>query len=1054
MSRQLNLFGKPVARQKPIYVSPKTKYEEFVNAFVLCNSKLPLSDAKRQADDAWRAAGKGENSSEVEKVLSAAASVVAADEKLSGKSFVVPGASREKVTPVRVQESSPAAKATEQNQLSADRLSSTATRSRSLMESFLINHVMMESSAVDNLLSPDVLANVIVVETLLDIAAVVSSSKMLLTEYDDLKRRSWAHSKFKQLGVQLDRELSDVKSTLMELSGIVLPSSSSATNVPSRTAILKKELLKEAVLKLQVAGRTAESLSQQVRVRVAQLRGRINPAPQTSSYRVLSMNGLNLTWDTALSELGEAGDVDFPGPLSRDELVECARHLVSSPGMPLLAVTKMLQRDETAWSFAHGCAMCLLRWFPILVVVRKAHTVVLNLHEVVLDEHIVKDLLNLDCSREPEADQPASSAAATTGSVSQATKRTPGPAKGSGGRPATHVTVPGIVDAVSTFAELHGFSAQSRRCTDTASTNGVSLQQIRTHLKSKFPDLVISKDTIHRLMIAPHKGRTTARLYKGLVNMRIPPKQNTMAKAEHQDLHFTMAQVGYANELFELFHDEAARISVDDKNKVNVGTLAVSRFFHISKFFPVDDSPNYGDHDFPYPDSKIVPSGYLVMETKGQSRTSRRSRSEPPRQPTGSIRHRSRSLSPSRSTPPSPDCLTSLDKFDRQHVRYGRTGRLFVFNRATKFAKTSPQTHANDLFRLLNEMKVADEKKAILLISDNGPDWNPKFLQTFLYLGRLWRDLKLDVLVQTSYAAGYSRYNMIERAWAPLSWQLVGVTLPATLAGEDLPPWQQKNLPVAEQKEKEVKVFDEAILTLNDYWMEVTIDGYPVVPIHVPCAPPQPPAPYNDEDTVRSHIKAGVTDHQTKAEPKAFREELRFLANHGTVRCNGVEFCRCEDPSCVHCSSFLPSATNLLAALRQFGGRMPTPEPHAGMPDHYKSLLQVMGRQTASPVLPVDDGLPSLAGEKVLCSRGCNMVCLSAAGQKRHDLLFHFEDRQRDARRKRRHPADLDEETPAEKTWMCGFQECEFTAATQYQLRQHKEQEGHKMRQGRPRAER
>ena len=108
-------------------------------------------------------------------------------------------------------------------------------------------------------------------------------------------------------------------------------------------------------------------------------------------------------------------------------------------------------------------------------------------------------------------------------------------------------------------------------------------------------------------------------------------------------------------------------------------------------------------------------------------------------------------------------------------------------------------------------------KKAVLLISDNGPDWNPKFLQTFLYLGRLWRDLKLDVLAQTSYAAGYSRYNMIERAWAPLSWQLVGVTLPATLEDEASPPWQQTNISSAERREKEVKVLAAAIHLLGDY---------------------------------------------------------------------------------------------------------------------------------------------------------------------------------------------------------------------------------------------
>lgn len=331
-----------------------------------------------------------------------------------------------------------------------------------------------------------------------------------------------------------------------------------------------------------------------------------------------------------------------------------------------------------------------------------------------------------------------------------------------------------------------------------------------------------------------------------------------------------MAQVAYANELFELFGDECVRMSVDDKNKINVGTLAVSRFFQIQKFFPVNDAPNYNDHDFPYPDSKIVPSGYLVMQSKEKGDRYRccRSQSPPPRRAHSS--RRTRSLLPIRE-PSTAGCRTSVDKSGRQHVNYRRTGNLYVFNHAVRFAKTSAQTLANDLLHLLADLKVAEGKKAVLLVSDNGPDWNPKFLQTFLCLGRLWRDLKLDVLVQTSYAAGFSRYNMVERAWAPLSWKLVGVTLPATLEGESLPPWQQTGIPEAEQRAKEIEVFDDAMAKLNQYWSQCEIDGFSVHPIAVPCLTSTPDK-YSDEETVRSFLKAGVQEHATitKSELQAF----------------------------------------------------------------------------------------------------------------------------------------------------------------------------------------
>ena len=70
---------------------------------------------------------------------------------------------------------------------STDSLSSAASRSKSLTEQFLINHVLMESSAVNNLLSPDVVANVIVVETLLDVAAAVSNTRLFSLYYGSCK---------------------------------------------------------------------------------------------------------------------------------------------------------------------------------------------------------------------------------------------------------------------------------------------------------------------------------------------------------------------------------------------------------------------------------------------------------------------------------------------------------------------------------------------------------------------------------------------------------------------------------------------------------------------------------------------------------------------------------------------------------------------------------------------------------------------------------------------------------------------------------------------------
>ena len=51
-------------------------------------------------------------------------------------------------------------------------------------------------------------------------------------------------------------------------------------------------------------------------------------------------------------------------------------------------------------------------------------------------------------------------------------------------------------------------------------------------------------------------------------------------------------------------------------NKVYVGSLDVSWYHQIGKFFLVDDHPQYQDHDSLYQNDKIIPSGYMILTRK------------------------------------------------------------------------------------------------------------------------------------------------------------------------------------------------------------------------------------------------------------------------------------------------------------------------------------------------------------------------------------------------------------------------------------------------------
>ena len=401
----------------------------------------------------------------------------------------------------------------------------------------------------------------------------------------------------------------------------------------------------------------------------------------------------------------------------------------------------------------------------------------------------------------------------------------------------------------------------------------MSLDEIRNHLFKAIPglkDVGISIDTVHRLMLSPRKGTIQAKQFKGLVNVQVPHKQNDAVLHEHVHHHYCSSLVATVNEMFEHFGE--LRLSCDDKNKINVGTSAVSRYHQLSSFFLVGSSPNLPDHDFSYANSKLIPSGYLVMEKKSspvvahanprkrsrslslpargkqvkhyirrccsepRSRRSlpvhlvsrRRSRSLPGKQTLRSSSRRSssepRNFGSSETVQP-PAGQYKIDNLGRLRVIYPCTGRLYVVNRAGRVHQSNALAHANDLRKILQREMFVQDKHSVCLVTGNGPDYSMKSLQTVLYFGRLWRDSNCDVLVQTSYAPGHSAHNMIEHAWAPLSRKLAGVTLPITLEGEDKPPCQQTALSAVERRQKEVKVFNNA---LNNYWDGKTYDGFPI----------------------------------------------------------------------------------------------------------------------------------------------------------------------------------------------------------------------------------
>ena len=253
------------------------------------------------------------------------------------------------------------------------------------------------------------------------------------------------------------------------------------------------------------------------------------------------------------------------------------------------------------------------------------------------------------------------------------------------GRPSVSSKFPEIVAVVKQFIGQHSAAAHNRRREDTEYCHGVSIEKIHRHVLQAFPELKkISKSTIRRLLLPPQKNRKAASRYTGLVEAKLPPKRNDLSLKEHKDCHFTCAQVNFISELSEMLFDETVALSADDKNKLNVGTLAVSRYFNIGKFFMTDDQPNCPDHDFPYSGAKLVPSGYLLLKSRF-----RRSRSLSPRpRYSVNVKKGCSSSQPALSRFKSKGKFYEMryrDELGRERISWLHTGQLSVYLYASLF---------------------------------------------------------------------------------------------------------------------------------------------------------------------------------------------------------------------------------------------------------------------------------------------------------------------------------------------------------------------------------
>ena len=255
----------------------------------------------------------------------------------------------------------------------------------------------------------------------------------------------------------------------------------------------------------------------------------------------------------------------------------------------------------------------LIKLFPVIYFVAKDINCFFNLHEFVYTpgalECLLLDPKVTDIEGENDKDDQTQDKPDDEKKVNR---------KGIGGQPSLVSKFRGIIDEAAEFIKQHGFSAHSRRRTETSYSSGVSINEIREHLNFKFPEVkkqTISLTTISRMFQAPNKGFTASERYKGYINARVGTKSNSY-REPHPDAHYLFARNKMRRELASLYENRISVLSIDDMAKVKVGTPAVSRYHQLQRIFPTNDQPNLSDHDFPMSGYLLNVSGHMFLTTK------------------------------------------------------------------------------------------------------------------------------------------------------------------------------------------------------------------------------------------------------------------------------------------------------------------------------------------------------------------------------------------------------------------------------------------------------
>ena len=939
------------------------------------------------------------------------------------------------------------------------------------------------------LLTDDVLAEQNFVSVVRSFAYEYCSYMHMYNSYISGQERQ-RKSKLSEMLFKIDATLKTVADNLKSICDIQLSDSVLSLKILSETATRKLNLLSEAAISIA----RAQALVSDPQLRF-NLRRRLYQQSETKEtfrtkhsadfLKFEALNSLELSWQDAMTVLQD--NHKNKGPLSTDKLLKVADIIQSESYVSIEALMEALYLNSEDAPPKNDIVCLLLQYFPVLLIQKCSVSYVTDMHEFYIAGGLWDDILlsandkgadeetidgdtgisvGLTSCENDRPNEKATQITETEFPPDERLKRDFGmqtcetdtcsndnekcvqtelslsPHAPKNASRSIVSKFPEIVPRTQEFLQQNGFAASNRRRSETGLACGVSLNMIKEHLFKTVPGLErhgMSVKSVHRLFVAPRKGSIAGKSHLGVVDARIPGKDNSGRKENNTVQHYHAANVKFKMECAKDNNELIDVISVDNMNKIKVGTLAVSRYHQIRRFFLNSDAPKYPDHDFPVPGYHLTPSGYMFLSTDGHENV------ENSYQATG-VATRSVALQHYEDfqkdivdvglNENENENVYTLDKRGKKHLKMPRSGPAHVVSRASVFYTSTVETHMNDLYPLFNSA-VENGKRCFVILADNGPDWSVKSLGNVLSFCRLFKDTKCDLLCITSYAPGFSALNPIEHLWSVLSNLLTSVTFSAILSGEEKPPVSQSGLTDRERSQKEISVFDTALRELCLYWNGHKFDGYSInasfSPSDVSSMEAKYAMMYNDHDELWQFLKAPIKDIRA-GKYKNYMKELKFCVDHLHKHIGQLVYTKCQNRACTHCTT---NQTKTPQTVTQLLNLTPITDPQNT--DHFLSYLEVKEIISEGQPLPDQHNHPHYEHKCPICN---HFEFHSKTEKERHYSVLHR--MSATSRQQTEVPEALQADTQCvKKKYPCGFTDCAESFKTVAQLQTHKFSTGH-----------